>query len=149
VLLALLVLVSWTDSQYLVITNRLNFLLAAAGTSVSTLILKTSVEFVLLQALIAFGFFWLLSFTYSRLRRTQGLGGGDVKFLGAAATWVGLAGLPWTVLIASLSGLTFAIIRHLMGHDISASKRLAFGPHLSLGLLLTWLMRDEWIIFPI
>jgi leader peptidase (prepilin peptidase) / N-methyltransferase len=52
--------------------------------------------------------FWLLRRLYFTLRKTQGLGLGDVKFLAAAGPWIGVAGLPTLLLIATLTALAAA-----------------------------------------
>ena len=59
---------------------------------------------------------------------------GDIKFLSAAAMWIGLAGLPSVILIASASALLFLLMRSLAGTAITNDTRLAFGPHLAIGL---------------
>ena len=79
---------------------------------------------------------------YENLRNRRGFGGGDIKFLAAAAAWTGLSGLPWILLIASISGLAFSLLESLHGRAMNADSRIAFGPHLSLGLLVTWLLED-------
>jgi leader peptidase (prepilin peptidase)/N-methyltransferase len=82
-------------------------------------------------------FFWLLQRLYFRLRHTEGLGLGDVKFLAAAAIWVGVAGLPTLLLIAALAALGVAGGLQLAGHRMQRQTSMPFGPFLALGLLLT------------
>jgi leader peptidase (prepilin peptidase) / N-methyltransferase len=142
-LLLQLLLISWIDFARLIIPDSLNLLLTITGLFVSTLLLTIPIQNTLIQSSIAYGFLWGLAVMYSRLRGKQGLGGGDIKFITAATCWVGLLGLPWTVLIASLSGLTFVLIAHLFGHSVDGSRKLPFGPHLSLGLFITWLLQSE------
>jgi len=74
---------------------------------------------------------------YFRLRHTEGLGLGDVKFLVAAAIWVGVAGLPTLLLIAALAALGVAGCLQLAGHRMQRQTSMPFGPFLALGLLLT------------
>ncbi len=73
---------------------------------------------------------------YRRIRRKDGLGFGDVKFLAAAGAWVGPLGIPYLVLLASISGLVSAVGLYLFRGKASLSNRLAFGPHLAAGLLI-------------
>ena len=49
--------------------------------------------------------FWLFRRLYFALRKIQGLGLGDVKFLAASAPWVGITGLPVLLSIAALTAL--------------------------------------------
>jgi prepilin signal peptidase PulO-like enzyme (type II secretory pathway) len=73
---------------------------------------------------------------YRRVRGKDGLGFGDVKFVAAAGAWVGPLGIPYLVLLASVSGLAFAILLHLFRGTTGFSERIAFGPHLAVGLLV-------------
>lgn len=147
-LVLLLVAISWIDLQHMIIPNVLNATLAITGILVSVLSLHTAFLSIVLQSVSVVALFWRIAQLYSHFRKVDGLGGGDIKFLGAATCWVGAFGLPWALLIASLSGLTLALCRHLMGHRLKAAQRLAFGPHLSLGLFVTWMMRDAIFNFP-
>jgi leader peptidase (prepilin peptidase)/N-methyltransferase len=52
------------------------------------------------------GVVWLLRWLYFKYRKFQGLGLGDGKVLVASAAWIGVAGVPMQLLIASVSALT-------------------------------------------
>jgi leader peptidase (prepilin peptidase)/N-methyltransferase len=81
--------------------------------------------------------FWLLRRLYFVLRQNEGLGLGDVKFLAAAATWVGVTGIPTLLLIATLTALAAAGGLQLAGRQVKRQTSMPFGPFLALGLLLT------------
>jgi leader peptidase (prepilin peptidase) / N-methyltransferase len=142
-LMLLLALVCWFDWRYLIIPNSLNLAIAILGLLASSVVLHLDFQWVLLEATTGLGIFWMLATLYSTYRKQVGLGGGDIKFLGAATCWVGLVGLPWTLLVASISGLVFVLVKSLIGHQTGGSMRLAFGPHLALGVLVSWLMQQE------
>jgi leader peptidase (prepilin peptidase)/N-methyltransferase len=89
------------------------------------------------EGLAAGAIFWLLRRLYFMLRKIDGLGLGDVKFLAAAAIWIGLAGLPTLILIAAISALAAAGGLQLAGQPMTRQTSLPFGPFLALGLLLT------------
>jgi leader peptidase (prepilin peptidase)/N-methyltransferase len=80
--------------------------------------------------------FWLLRRLYFGLRKIQGLGLGDVKFLAAAGIWIGVAGLPILLLIAALTALAAAGTMQLAGRDMTRRTSVPFGPFLAIGLLL-------------
>jgi leader peptidase (prepilin peptidase) / N-methyltransferase len=82
--------------------------------------------------------FWLLRRLYFTLRKIQGLGLGDVKFLAAATPWIGIAGIPTLLLIATLTALAAAGSLQLAGRDMTRQTSLPFGPFLAIGLLLTF-----------
>jgi leader peptidase (prepilin peptidase) / N-methyltransferase len=147
-LFGVLISISVVDSKRMIIPNTLNAGLALSGFLVSVFVLQSSFLSVIFQTTTVFFSFLGIAKFYAYLRNTHGLGGGDVKFISAATCWVGVLGLPWTLLIASLSGLTFALISHLMGNRLGVGQRLAFGPHLALGLFATWMMRDAIFNFP-
>ena len=142
ILLVQLFLIAIIDWKWQIIPNYLNTTLGVTGlahvydrswqTLFYTLLAGASVMFV----------FWVLKATYSKLRNQEGLGWGDVKFLGAATIWVGLLSLPWVVLIGTISGIAFAIILSILGRPLGLAHRLAFGPHLALGLFFAWIFRD-------
>lgn len=146
--MVLLLTISFIDYRQMIIPNGLNFLLAASGIFTTSRVLENSIVNVLTQATVVLILMSALAKTYAHLRKVSGLGGGDIKFLGAATCWVGLLGLPWTLLIASLSGLTFVTISFLMGY-FQKRQRVAFGPHLCLGLFIAWVLRDELFNYPI
>jgi leader peptidase (prepilin peptidase) / N-methyltransferase len=91
----------------------------------------------------AIGFiFWLLRRLYFALRKTQGLGLGDVKFLAAAALWIGVRGIPTLLLIATLTALAAAGSLQLAGRGMTRQTSLPFGPFLAIGLLLTLILQQ-------
>lgn len=71
---------------------------------------------------------------YFRLKGSEGLGLGDAKLLAAAGAWTGWTALPFILLVASASGLVFALaVRSGPG------SRIAFAPHLAAGFFIIWL----------
>ncbi|WP_426413275.1 prepilin peptidase [Bradyrhizobium ganzhouense] len=95
------------------------------------------------EGLIAFGGAALLRGGYRVLRGRDGFGFGDVKFIGAAALWVGVAMVPLMLIVAVLSALgTVVLLRRQVG-PLGGGDAIPFGPHLSVGLWLTVLMAGE------
>ena len=86
--------------------------------------------------------FWLLRRLYFGLRKIQGLGLGDVKFLAAAGIWIGIAGLPILLLIAALTALAAAAVMQLAGRDMTRRTSLPFGPFLAIGLLFALVVQQ-------
>ena len=89
----------------------------------------------------ALGFLLLMAvrLIYRGLRGREGLGQGDAKLLAAGGAWVGWQGLPFVLLIASLSGLLVVLLLRLRGRVLAAGDALPFGPFLAIGLWLVWL----------
>lgn len=88
--------------------------------------------------LAAYAIFWLLARGYEKISGRPGLGEGDARLFALAGLWLGFEGLPSCLLIAALSGLTSAALTW-RGSVIALSDPLPFGPHLALGLWLTWM----------
>ena len=150
VLLALAsLLLAWIDLRRGIIPDWLNLAIAVLGLARigiledGVLALSAAAEGVLTGAIV-----WLLRWLYFRLRQRQGLGLGDVKLLAAAAIWVGIAGIPMLLLVASLTALAAAAVLHLAGAKMTRQTALPFGPFLALGLLTTLaLQQTGWIVY--
>jgi leader peptidase (prepilin peptidase) / N-methyltransferase len=130
--------VSYFDFRYLIIPDFVNAGLLLSGLFVATL--RGNEEFFY-ATLVAIGiamFFYTVVYIYAKVRGRQGLGMGDVKFIAAASTWVGLSGVPWLLLIASSAALVHALLKGISGGKLNSATRLPFGPYLALGLLIVW-----------
>jgi leader peptidase (prepilin peptidase) / N-methyltransferase len=142
VLLAQLIAITVIDWKWQIIPNYLNATLMITGLASSYDGVWKTILYSTIASVLVMLMFWVLKITYSKMRKHEGLGWGDVKFLGAAATWIGIAGLPWVVLVGAISGLAFVIVSSFLGRPLGLIHRLAFGPHLALGLFFTWIFRD-------
>lgn len=90
----------------------------------------------LLGALLAGGGLGAVRWAYSRLRRREGLGLGDVKLAAALGAWLGPWPLPSVLLLASAFGLVHALA---VGARREPSMRVPFGPSLAIAFWLVWL----------
>jgi leader peptidase (prepilin peptidase)/N-methyltransferase len=131
------------DIQRGIIPNRLNLSIAGLG------LLKAAVGGGVFAALeagcegVVIGLvFWLLRRLYFVLRKTQGLGLGDVKFLAATGPWIGIAGLTTLLLVATLTALAAAGGLQLAGRNMTRQTSLPFGPFLAAGLLATVILQQ-------
>ena len=90
----------------------------------------------IIGAVIGYAGLVALELAYKKFRGVDGLGRGDAKLLAAGGAWCGWAGLPFILLIASAFGLVHALM--LSRGSAEASNKLPFGPHLAVGIFLTW-----------
>ncbi len=91
----------------------------------------------IIGAVVGYSGLVVLELAYKKIRGIDGLGRGDAKLLAAGGAWCGWAGLPFILLIASASGLVHALFLSKGGEP--ADNKLPFGPHLALGIFLSWL----------
>jgi leader peptidase (prepilin peptidase)/N-methyltransferase len=138
--MAILLAVASVDGRRQVIPDFLNAALLAVGLLRSASHGLESLIAAAGTAALVFSAFFLIRALHYHLRGIMGLGLGDVKFLAAASAWIGVEGLSLAVLAASLSGLLYVLVRSsLLATGLSGSARIAFGPHLSLGLAVVWI----------
>src|ERR1700693_5940674 len=111
--LALLALASlvlaWSDLRRGVIPDWLNLMIAVVGLARAVMLdgwaaaLGAGCEGIVVGVIV-----WLLRQLYFMLRKFQGFGLGDVKLLAASGIWIGIAGVPLQLLVASLTALAAA-----------------------------------------
>lgn len=136
----------WIDSRQGIIPDWLNLMIAGLGLAKAVTVggplagLEAGCEGAAVGAT-----FWLLRRLYFALRKIQGLGLGDVKFLAAAGIWVGVAGLPMLLLVAALIALACAGVMQLAGRPLHAQSSISFGPYLALGLLFASGFQQYWL----
>ncbi|SIO46077.1 leader peptidase (prepilin peptidase) / N-methyltransferase [Bradyrhizobium erythrophlei] len=126
------------DARYGIIPDSLVAALAAGGLLQTYLgrqgeLLERALEAIAVLAAAA-----LFRASYRWMRGFDGLGFGDVKFVTAAALWIGIQGLPMLLLTAVLSAVVSLLILRAEGHDLHGQQAISFGPHLAVGLWLTW-----------
>jgi leader peptidase (prepilin peptidase)/N-methyltransferase len=135
----LLLALAVIDDRHRYLPEPLVLLLAALGLAVVSLSDAAHLSTHVVAILLGFGGFAALAKAYRWLRRSDGLGFGDAKLLGAIGAWVGCEGLPTVVLFAAASGLIGVVIRNRSRAALQWRTSLAFGPHLCLGAWLVWL----------
>ncbi len=81
-------------------------------------------------SMLAVGLFCAL--IYSRWRKQEMLGLGDVKFLAAAGLWLQFSTAPWFLALAGLIGVIFGLVQKKLGGD----KQFPFAPSLCLALVI-------------
>jgi leader peptidase (prepilin peptidase)/N-methyltransferase len=128
-----------TDFKFYQLPDFLTLPLTAAGLLAAWLLDHSMILAHGLGAIFGFVFVVVLRSVYQNLRGREGMGLGDAKLLAAAGAWVSWNGLPSVILIASLAGLTFALIGARRGVNISLADRVPFGTFLCMGTWIVWL----------
>jgi leader peptidase (prepilin peptidase) / N-methyltransferase len=126
------------DLRHMILADWLVIPLGLAGIAVGFAVAIQPLDHVI-GALAGFIVFFTVAIGYRRLRRRDGLGHGDVKLFAAAGAWVTWLGLPTVVLWAVFSAFLTLAVLMVAGRRLDPSQPFPFGPHLCLGLWLTWL----------
>jgi leader peptidase (prepilin peptidase)/N-methyltransferase len=125
---------AWFDLRQWRLPNVLTVSLALAGLLWAAAGSRDLFIEHLIGATLGCAAFAAIASLYRAWRGREGLGGGDIKMLGAAGAWLGWQALPWVVLISSFGALAFAIARG----QIAARDRLPFGPFLAAAMWAGW-----------
>ena len=108
-----------------------------------------AVEQRLWGAGLGFAGLWVIGFAYKRLRRRDGLGGGDPKLLAGLGALLGVWLLPFLITGAAGLGLVLAGWDRMRGRGVTATTRQPFGALLAgTALVLLWLRPDLAEILP-
>lgn len=85
---------------------------------------------------------YLIGLAYRLARRREGLGLGDVKLVGVAGAWLGIARLPLVVLVACTFALITVLGRRLMARKsatVDLATAVPFGMFLAPATWLVWM----------
>lgn len=139
--LSLTIPIALIDLRRRIIPNTLNALLLSLGLGLAAMDNSHEPWIAMVRAFVSGGTAFILLYgfreVYGLARGRTGLGLGDVKFIAAATSLVGLSGLPMMMLVASLTGLSAIGCAALLGRPITRTTRLPFGPFLVIGLHTT------------
>jgi general secretion pathway protein O len=142
VLSLILMRLAWLDLRTLRLPDVYTLPLIAAGLVLAALGDGIGLHNALIGSLAGFGLFWALGQYYFSRTGQEGLGLGDAKLFAASGAWLGYALLPYVLLLATLAGLAFAVLRRSF-----ENRQIAFGPWLALGFWLVWVSLHFGIMF--
>jgi leader peptidase (prepilin peptidase) / N-methyltransferase len=113
--------------------------LAAAGLVTAWLLNPDNLTDHFIGALCGYLSFLLVERAYRHWRKTDGLGRGDAKLLGAIGAWVGWSALPSVVLLSACGAIMFLLVRSRVEREpLTRATVVAFGPFLSGAGWLVW-----------
>ena len=121
---------SYIDYRQHILPDELNYALLWSGLLFHVFgLLSGSLDAAVIGAVAGYLCLYLVATLYEKLRGQMGLGLGDAKLFAALGAWFGWQALPTILLIASLQGITYALLTRRYQH------RFAFGPCLILSAL--------------
>jgi len=91
---------------------------------------------------------WVISRAYFAVRGQVGLGDGDLKLVAAIGAWTGPLPLIWLLLVASLGGITAAVILRIQ-KKLEQSGLIPFGPFIVGAALLITVLNSLPLIAPL
>jgi leader peptidase (prepilin peptidase)/N-methyltransferase len=136
----LLVFISIVDLRERRIPDLANLTLLASGLVFWWLRAPQALPLQAAAAAGAFALLWIIRAIHLRIAGRTGLGLGDVKMAGAAASWFNPLLFPLFLLIASAAALCAVFLAARRSGEPVSSYRLPFGPFLSAGLFVTWIV---------
>lgn len=124
------------------IPDGLNFALLGLGLVSAILLDRLSLGWALASSLLMLVVGIGVRRVFERVRGQHGLGLGDVKFMAAAASLIGIEAMPLMVLVSSVAALIVVALNHLLGNPLALGDRIYFGPFLSVALFLIWIVQQ-------
>jgi len=103
----------------------------------------------LLRIALAAGFLLAIRAVYWRVRRTEGLGLGDVKLAGAGAAWLLWSNLALALLIAAGAAIILIAVQSLLkGEKLQATTAIPFGAFLAPAIWVAWFtqVQTDWLV---
>ncbi|WP_347253264.1 A24 family peptidase [Leminorella grimontii] len=143
-LTATLILLTLIDAKYYLLPDALTLPLLASGliaayAGASSLSLDEAIA----GAIFGYALLWIPARLFLYFHRVHGLGQGDIKLMAAVGAWLGAGMAPVVLLVASLLGVLFFILRYAMTGAVK--RHIPFGPFITFSMWLA-LLKDPFII---
>lgn len=98
----------------------------------------------IIGAIVGYMVLWTLYWGFKFITRKEGMGYGDFKLMALAGAWVGWKYLPLVLLIASLTGIIWALSQICL-RKAHKDDPLPFGPFIAIGTWLTLVFGKYWV----
>jgi leader peptidase (prepilin peptidase)/N-methyltransferase len=147
---AALVVVSGIDLDFHIIPDRISIPGIAVFGFLAWAVLDRSPVAIGAGILTGGGILYMVALVYYLIRKTEGMGGGDIKLLAMIGAATGVTGVLFTLFAGSVLG-TFAGIAGMIRHKkIKRQMQIPFGPYLSAGALVYVFFGEiiiDWYLF--
>ena len=137
----LLLTLAALDVKHHWLPDRLTLMLAVSGLLTGLLFAHPALQDRIIGGGLGFAALALIATIYKRIRKRDGLGGGDPKMLGAIGCWLGWQALPLVILGASAVGILVAIYWRLRGKNVDAETMLPLGSLMAIAAFPLWLFQ--------
>ena len=129
-----LLALTWIDLRHLLLPDVLTLPLVLAGLGWTAWSAPESLTDHAAAAFLGWAALTGIAAAYRHWRGIDGLGGGDAKLLGAGGAWLGLAALPWLVVVAAALTIAGSMVAHRSFTRIGRQTALPFGPGLAAAI---------------
>ncbi len=136
-----LLALSVIDARTLTLPDVLTLSLLWLGLLCNVMELFTDLASAVIGAFAGYAVLWAVMHAHRLIRRIEGMGYGDFKLLAAIGAWLGWQELPAVLLIASVSGLLWALPR-ILRDRADFGGQVPFAPFLSIGGLAAMMMGE-------
>jgi leader peptidase (prepilin peptidase)/N-methyltransferase len=134
--ICVLMVISFIDFDHQIIPDIISLPGILIFASSAVFIPDMSVKRVLMGIITGGGILYAVAWVYFKLRKTEGMGGGDIKLLAMIGAATGIKGVIFTVFTSSLMGTVAGIGTLLIAKKGHHQLKIPFGPYLSLGAVL-------------
>jgi leader peptidase (prepilin peptidase) / N-methyltransferase len=147
---ATLILVSVIDLDFQIIPDRISIPGIFLFGVLAYYILDMPLSAIGYGILTGGGILYTVALLYYLLRKTDGMGGGDIKLLAMIGAATGVTGVLFTLFAGSVFGTVAGIAKMAAGKNPDRQMKIPFGPFLSAGALLYVFYGDfliDWYLF--
>jgi len=133
---AVLIVVSGIDLAFWIIPDRISLPGIAVFGFLAWAVLDRSPAAIGLGILAGGGILYAVALVYYLIRRTDGMGGGDIKLLAMIGAATGVPGVVFTLFAGSVLGTGVGIAQMIRRRHTDRQMQIPFGPYLSAGALI-------------
>ncbi|MCF8113864.1 MAG: prepilin peptidase [Desulfotignum sp.] len=149
---ATLLVVSVIDLDFQIIPDCISLPGIAVFAVLAHLVLDRPLSSIGYGILAGGGILYAVALVYYLVRKTDGMGGGDIKLLAMIGAATGVSGVLFTLFAGSVFGTVAGAAQMVRARTRDRLTRIPFGPYLSAGAVLYLFYGDmiiQWYIFTI
>ena len=137
----ILVAATMIDYDTMLLPDQLTLPLLWLGLIINLSLGYTPLDAAIIGAVAGYLLLWTTYWGFKLITGKEGMGYGDFKLLAALGAWLGWQMLPAILLIASVSGLAWALIQMLL-KNMRREDPMPFGPYLAVAGWLALVARE-------
>lgn len=151
---ATLVVVSGIDLTFRIIPDRISIPGILIFGCLAWAVLDRPLTAIVSGILVGGGILYGVALVYYLIRKTDGMGGGDIKLLAMIGAATGVTGVLFTLFAGSFAGTGAGIATMIRNRHADRQMQIPFGPFLSVGALTYVFFGDTlidwyflWVVF--